>query len=160
MRTQATRPLTTSDHAPGGNRDGGDTVTTHLRGLSAMGEIEVKMGLEPIENLLDDRNALVERTAVLRAKYGPFGVWEHLRKIELARLKALRRAQYQDQRVRASNDRIDDEAHQHPDYVEFVALALRERAEWNKLEERIAAIDFVLNRQQVVARYVTAEARL
>jgi chorismate mutase len=136
-----------------------DPVTTGpLRPASAMAAAEVRMGLDPIENLLDERQHLVEELATLRAKYGSFGVFDHIRKTELAQLRVRLRAQYTAAGVkRVTNDQLDDEAHAHPDYLALITQALHDRATWVRLEERLAAIDFTINRGQSVARFVTAE---
>ena len=132
--------------------------TGTLTPASAMAAAEARMGLEPIETLLDERAHLVEQVADLRAKYGPFGVFDHIRKTELAQLRVRLRAQYTAAGVkRVTNDQLDDEAHAHPDYLGLITHALADRAKWVKLEERIAAIDYTINRGQSVARFVTAE---
>lgn len=130
-----------------------------LERLSPMGEIERKMGIEPIENLLDERRRLVDQVAELRAKHGPWGAWDALRKVQLAQAKMKLRLSYRDAKVKASNDAIDDEAHADDEYVDFVRLTLTERTKWVKLEERITAIDFQINRAQMVGRYLTSEPK-
>lgn len=131
---------------------------TALTEASAMADAEVRMGLEPIECLIDERNALVEELAELRAKYGSFGVWDHIRKVELSQLKIRVRAEWAKAGGgKLTNEVADEMAHAHPEYIELITQALRDRARWVKLEERLAAIDFKINRGQSVARFVTAE---
>lgn len=117
------------------------------------------MGLEPIENLLDERERLVGQVAELRAKYGSFGVFDHIRKTELAQLKMRLRAQWTalGGKKRPTNDQLDDEAHAHPEYLDLIRQALTDRTRWVELEERLAGIDYLINRGQSVARFVTAE---
>jgi hypothetical protein len=125
---------------------------------SPMSDVEVQMSIQPIEELLRERDVLVGKVATLRAKFGAFGTWEALRKIELARLRGLIRAQALRDKRKISNDAIDDEAHGHPDYADFVTLGTNQRAEWVKLESLIEGIDFTINRGQSVARFVTSAA--
>ena len=125
-----------------------------------MAEAELRLGLEPIECLLDDRAKLVDEVATLRAKYGAFGTFDHIRKMELARIAALLRAQATRDKVRMTQGEIDDIAHAHPDYYALVTEATQQRAQWVRLEAKISAIEFTIQRGQSVARFVTAEARL
>lgn len=122
---------------------------------------EHRMGIQPLEELQAERADLVEKVATLRAQYGTFGTAEHLRKIELARIKGLIRAEtVRDQKKGErgkSNDQIDDEAHFHRDYIEFVARQTVERAQWVRLEEKINDIDAVVMRGQAIARFAASE---
>lgn len=123
-------------------------------------DMEQKMGVEEADVLLAKRWKYVVQVADLRARYGPFGTFDHLRKIELARLKALVRVQALRDKRRISNDQADDEAHASPDYVEFIAEATKQRAQWVKIEAAIEDIDFRLYRGQAIARFAASEARL
>lgn len=138
-----------------------DTIhgTAALTPLSPMGDIETRMGIEPIENLLDERRRLVDQVAELRAKYGPWGAWDALRKVQLSQALFRIKEGYRAAGIKRSNDEVDAEAHADGDYIAFVRLAVTERAKWVKLEERITAIDFIINRAQAVARFVTSEPR-
>lgn len=131
------------------------------RAVSPMAEIESRLGIQPIEELLDQRYHLVEQVADLHARYGGFGTFDHLRKIELARIAALIRAQaLRDGLKKLSNDEVDDRAHAHPDYVDFITAATMERARWYKLQTQISGIEMTINRGQAVARFATAERTL
>jgi hypothetical protein len=55
---------------------------------------------------------------------------------------------------------VDDAAHSHPDYIDFITKATVERAEWAKVESQIEAIDATIQRSNAVIRYLTSEARL
>lgn len=128
---------------------------------SPMAEAEARLGIQPIDELLDQRHHLVDKVADLRAQYGPFGTFDHIRKIELARLKGLVRAQaVRDGIKKLTNDEVDDTAHDHPDYRDLITRATRDRAAWVRLEAEIEAIDATINRGQAVARFAAAEARL
>ena len=126
--------------------------------LTPQGDVELQMGIQPVEELLAERMHLITKVADLRARFGSFGTFEALRKIELARLRGLIRAQALRDKRKISNDAIDDEAHGHPDYIEFVTLATVKRAEWVKLEALIEGIDMTINRGQAVARFTASAA--
>lgn len=126
-----------------------------------MHEVEARMGLTPIDELLAKRRSAVETVATLRAKYGSFGTFEHERKIELARIKARIRAELTASGAnKVTNDQIDDLAHADPAYVDAIITATQQRAEWVRLEAKIEAIDMYIQRGQAIARFLAAEARL
>lgn len=125
-----------------------------------MGDMEAKMSLQPIEELLAERDHIVNQVADLRARYGSFGTFDHLRKVELSRIKGLIRAQATRDHRKVNNEQVDEEAHAHPDYIDFITTATVERAKWVRLEAMIDGIDMTINRGQAVARYSTAEMHL
>ena len=119
-----------------------------------MTALEVRFGLQPIGDLLEERGTLIDRVAMLRAKYGAFGTWDHERKIRLAAIKGRIRAQMQAAGAKVTNDHLDDLAHADPDYTDFVITATLERADWVRLEAQVDAIDAKINRGQAVARLI------
>ena len=125
-----------------------------------MAAIERKLGVRPIEELLAERDDLVERVADLRARYGPFGTFDHIRKMELARLNGLLRAQAVQDKIKRTNDETDNMCHDHQDYRDLIATATIQRAEWVRVEAKIEAIEFHIRRADAVMRYATAEVRL
>jgi hypothetical protein len=127
---------------------------------SPMAEAEARLGIQPIDELLDQRRHLVDKVADLRAQYGSFGTFDHLRKIELARIAGLIRAQAVRDHMKMTAAEVDDATHDHPDYRDLITRATRERAQWVRLEAEIEAIDATINRGQAVARFAAAEARL
>lgn len=133
-----------------------------IRTRNPMSEIESRAGVQPIDELLDERDTLVQKVANLRAVYGSFGTWEAQRKMMLARLKGQVRAESLRGTTarKLTNDQIDDEAHDHPEYMDFITTATKERATWIVLESKIEAIDFRIQRGQAVVRFASAEARL
>ncbi len=139
-------------------------MTDGIIARAPMRLVEERLGVEPVDALLAEREALVGRVATLRARYGGWGTFDHLRKIELARLAGLIRAQAVRDKVGGTGKmtaaEIDDQAHSHPDYRDFITNATVERAEWGKLEAKIEAIDATIQRANAVVRYLTSEARL
>lgn len=123
-------------------------------------ELEIRAGIEPLERLLEERRGLIEKVADLRAKYGSFGTFDHLRKIELSRIKGLIRLQAMRDSRKMNNDQVDEEAHEHPDYTQFVTEATRARAEYFRLEGQIESIDYRINRGQALARFAASEVSM
>lgn len=133
-----------------------DMVTAY----SPMAETEQKLGLRPLEELLDKRRALVEKASDLHARYGAFGTWDHIRKSELSRIAGLLRAQYTAGNVKVTEAQLDQQAHAHPEYIALITTATNQRAEYSKLQADIEAIDFEIRRGEMIGRYLTSEARL
>jgi len=134
-----------------------DTIT--VRGPMRLNE--ERIGVRPIEELLAERDVCVEQVATLRARYGGWGTFDHLRKIELARLTGLIRAQsLRDKLPKSTVAETDDAAHSHPDYRDFITTATLERAQWSKLEAKIENIDATIQRANAMIRFMTSEARL
>ena len=125
-----------------------------------MSDFESKLGIRPIADILEERRGLTEKLGRLRSRYGSFGTFDHLRKIEISRLHGLIRAQATRDGVKKSNDQIDAEAHAHPDYIDFVTEATNQRAEWVKAELALEELEMQFNRGQMVGRFASFEARL
>lgn len=138
----------------GGTRSGASPQPT------PMSDMELKMSIQPIEELLAERAVIVRELADLRARFGSFGTWDHLRKVELSRLKGLIRALATRHGRKMNNEQVDEEAHAHPDYIDFITAATMQRARWVKLEADMEEIEMKVNRGQAVARFASAEARL
>ena len=123
-------------------------------------EVELRAGVEPIDQLLHQRRGLVEKVATLRAVYGAFGTWDHQRKCELSRIKSLIRLQAMKDSRKVNNDQVDEEAHAHPDYTVFITRATNERAEFFRLEAQIEDIDYRIRRGQSLMYFAGGEQRL
>ena len=122
-----------------------------------MQDAEIRCGVQPAQELLDERTLLVEKVADLKAVYGSFGTFDHLRKIELSRLKGLVRAQATRDKVKLNNDQVDDDAHAHIDYIEFIRQATTDRAKWVRLENQIEAVSARIFRGNAMIRFVSNE---
>jgi len=127
-----------------------------------MGEVEHRLALQPIEELNAERDVLVRRASRLWARHGPGGTWKEAeRKAKLAILSALRRAQLiQAGAPKATEASLDEWAHASQEYMAFITDAITEREELYQLEGEIGNIDRIVNRQQAIARYLSAEVRL
>ena len=122
--------------------------------------IEARLSIQPIEELHDQRRLLVEKHAALKADHGSFGKWDHKRKTLLAGVKMKLRAQYVANGVKISNDQLDDEAHAHPDYIVFVTDSTLKAAEWIRAENAIQEINELVQRDNLLGRHASQEARL
>lgn len=124
------------------------------------GEIELRAGLIPLEELLAERDELVSQVARLRAIFGPGGTFDPQRKIELSKAAAVVRAQATLEGKKVTEAYLDEMAHCSDGYVAYITDATSARADWILLEERIVAIDFTVNRGQSMARFASAELGL
>jgi chorismate mutase len=134
-----------------------DRVTTPR---TPMGDAEARLGIQPIEELLAERAHLVKQVADLRARFGPGGTWDALRKVEVSRIKAVIIAEAAREKIKVRVEDMDVLAHADARYVSFVTMATQERGRWAILEDQIAGITETINRGQVVARFATAEVHL
>ena len=123
-------------------------------------ELESRIGIEPLDTLLAERHDLVGQVADLRARFGGFGTYGDLRKIELARIAQLIRAQALNEKVKMTAAEVDDAAHSDPRYAELVITATKERATWSLLEDRISAIEHRIARDNALCAYARAELSL
>lgn len=127
---------------------------------SSVSEIEQRMGLPPLEGLLAERDELVKTTATLRAKHGPFGAYDAERKIEWCKIATLLRAEALEKNEKMTESALEQKAHADPRYIDFIARAVIEKAEWVVAENRILGIGDTILRANAIARYLTAEAHL
>jgi hypothetical protein len=129
-------------------------------GRSRMGDIEDRLGIRPIEELLHERQQAVEKVADLRAKHGSFGTWGDMRKSQLSTIKMRLRAEIQRDGGKSTEAALEDAAHADPGYTDLIITATQERARLTLLESRIEAIDMEIQRANAIARFCASEARL
>lgn len=128
--------------------------------VSTLGEIESRVGIPSIESLLAERDTLVKEVAPLRAKHGPFGTYDALRKVQLATIGAAIRAQAVLDERKITEAAIDEASHSDPAYVDWITQATREKTEWVLVENTIQGIGELIRRGDAIARYLTAEVGL
>lgn len=124
------------------------------------GDVESRMGIEPIAKLLARRDQLVSEVSRLRARHGPFGTWDNERKVILATAAAVIRARAAADGKKITEAQIEFEAHTAEIYVTFLTESLSEKATWIELENRVQNIADLINRGQAIARYLSAELGL
>lgn len=128
--------------------------------LTPQGEVESRLGIDPLEWLLAERDDLVKQVAPLRARHGSFGTFDALRKVELATIAASLRAQAVLDGRKVTEASLDESAHADSRYIAFIATATLEKAEWAVLENRIQGVNDTINRGNVVGRFLAQEAGL
>lgn len=122
--------------------------------MSGLGShsVEAAVGVKGGGELVDERTHLVRKAATLRARHGSFGTWDHERKVLLAKLRATIRAGATVGGAKMTEAAIDDAAHAHPDYVQFITDGIIDKAKWIEAEAVIEGIDFQFYRDQAVMR--------
>ena len=133
-------------------------MTDHI--VARMADLEARLGIEPIDKLLAERDGLVEQSATLYARHGAWGTWEHERKSKLAVIAALLRAQALRDNVKVTEASLVEAAHASSEYMVFVTEATVDRAELYRLESEIQNIDATIQRANMIGRYLASEARL
>jgi hypothetical protein len=94
-------------------------------------EIQQRMGIPPIEELLAERDDLVRQVAPLRAVHGSYGTYDAYRKIELAVIAQIVRAEAAAKGTKVTEAFIEEAAHASDRYLDFITKATgRGRASW------------------------------
>jgi hypothetical protein len=127
---------------------------------SPMTDVELRMQLVPLEDLLAERDDCVSQLARLRAVFGPGGTYDAQRKIELSKAQAVVRAHAALEGKKVTESFLEEAAHCADSYIAFVTEATSARADWIRLEERLTGIDFTVQRGQAVARFAAQELGL
>ena len=102
---------------------------------------------------------LSKEAAPLRAVYGAGGTWDAQRKANVSTIKMRVRAESVATSNKLTVDEIDAIAHADDTYAEFITRATRERTRLAEIEDEMQGIEFVINREQGLIRYSTAEPR-
>ena len=124
-----------------------------------MRDIEARIGIEPLDELLDLRGKLVAQAASLYALYGPFGTAEHRRKVSLAMAELQVRRDLTDSGEKATEGKVDAMARTHPTYLGFLDGMEAGRAEWLVTETRIQSITDRISRGNALTRYAATEPK-
>lgn len=127
---------------------------------SPMSDAEIRAQVIPLEELLAERDEIVSQLARLRAQFGAGGTYDAQRKIELSKAQAVVRAQAALEGKKVTEAYLEEAAHCADSYISFVTDATSARADWIVLEERLAGIDFTINRGQATMKFATAELGL
>lgn len=122
-----------------------------------MQEAELRAGIQPLDELIEEHRHVRKKAAVLWAKYGPGGVADSLRKAERSRIAEYLRVMAAAEGRKVTEASLAEAAECHKDYLEFLAMMTQERAEFFELNAQLEEIAFKVNRGQAVMRYVTTE---
>lgn len=130
--------------------------------VTALGEIESRIGIPPIESLLAERDALVKQVAPLRARHGFGGVWDDLRRLLRATIAMKIRAQAAATipPTKVTEAFLEDAAQDDADYLAFIEAGVLEKVQHTELENRITGINDLIRRGDAVARYAAQEVGL
>jgi hypothetical protein len=121
-----------------------------------MFSIESRIGIDPIDELIAERDQLVQEAAPLYALYGPGGTAEHRRKVAQAAAELQVRAEATE---KMTEGKIDALGRTHPTYLAYLDSMELGRAEWLVTETKIQAITDRINRGNHLTRYAATEPR-
>lgn len=122
-------------------------------------DIESRVGIEPLDILLAERETLVREAAALYAVYGPFGTAEHRRKVALALSDLQTRNELASLNEKATEAKVDAMARTHSTYQKFLDEMEAGRAAWLVTETRIQSITDRISRGNALTRYASSEPR-
>lgn len=119
-----------------------------------MSEREVALGVQPIEELNDQRMTLARKVADLYAIYGPGGTANDRKKRALADLensiKAV--ADGMDPPQKMTEAAVERAALSHKAFGDLLAATEKGRADWWLAEQELEGIVFTINRAQAILR--------
>lgn len=124
-----------------------------------MNDIESRIGIDPVDQLLAQREELVREAASLYALYGPFGTAEHRRKIALALAELQVRSECAGDDKKPTEAKVDAMARTHPTYLKFLDGMEEGRASWLVTENAIQSINDRVARGNRLAHYASSEPR-
>lgn len=124
-----------------------------------MYDIESRVGIEPLDQLLARRAELVAEAASLYAVYGPFGTIEHRRKVALAMSELQVRADFESRGLKVTEGKVDATARTHSTYLKFLEEMEAGRAQWLVTETDIQGITDRINRGNQLTRYAATEPK-
>ena len=131
-------------------------------GSDATGDKERLLGITPMDDALSAYLAAADEVAPLKASHGTNGTFEHDRKALLAALRiGLRRSALSDPRLRAigrlTDSAVDDLAHGHPDYAQFLGRSKAEKTRMVELDAAMTAVGMLTNRHNLLLRLDVAD---
>lgn len=125
-----------------------------------MTDIENRVGIVELDELLARRQELTKEAASLYAVYGPFGSCEHRRKVVLATAELQVRSDLAQSGEKTTEGKVDAMARTHAMYLDFLDAMEAGRAEWLVAETKLQAITDHIQRGNALMRYATQEVRL
>lgn len=124
-------------------------------------EVEQRIGIRPIEDAMQERDVLVERAAKLHGLHGSPMVWDAQRKAKLMTIRQAKRGVAMAAKGAVWTEaRLDEAAHAAPEYLDFIAQTLEQRAELYRTEKALEAWEHRYYRDQATAKFAASEARL
>jgi len=136
------------------------TAPASLAGARTLRDLELQIGVDPIDVLQADRRAVVEDLAPLRAKYGPGGTWDARRKAHRSAIATEIASKLQEERGKAPSEaEVERLAAGDPRVQARLDEAEAEMARYAVLEDECQRYTELLNRGQALIRYVTSEPK-
>lgn len=140
---------------------------------SILDRAEALFGFEP-GDILNQLKAAQEESTRLRkeearvaslltsykARYGYPSHYEHERKVKLSVLKEARRAEYHRAGEKITESQLDEYAHAHPDYQNFLNEGLRDRRTMENLEAELTRIKGELETSKASEVYFERASRM
>jgi hypothetical protein len=122
-------------------------------------DIETRVGIPSLDELLAERYELTKHAASVYAMYGPFGTAELRRKVVLATSELQVRADFAASGEKATEGKVDALARTHQMYLDFLDAMEAGRAEWLVIETKLQDITDQIQRGNVLAKYAASEPR-
>ena len=122
-------------------------------------DIENRVGIVELDELLARRQDLTQQAASLYAVYGPFGTCEHRRKVVLATAELQVRSDLATAQEKATEGKVDAMARTHSMYLDFLDAMEAGRAEWLVAETKLQSIADHIQRGNSLVRYAASEPR-
>lgn len=116
--------------------------------------------IEPLDRLHAQRRKIEKEYHPLWALYGPGGVWDSVRKALLDSTAAKIRKEALDAGRKVTDGSIDEAAHAHKEYQDFLVTSVTERQTFSKLSMDLQEIEDRIRRGDALLRLSAAEARL
>lgn len=122
-------------------------------------EIELRAGVQPIEELHAERRHLIEQGKQMAALYGRFGMWDARRKVMLALAARRVRERFNKAGKRPSAAIVDEMAHGDATYTAFIEQSVQEAGEWQVIQNEINTVTETINRDQALIRFGAMEPK-
>jgi len=122
--------------------------------------VESRAGVESLAALHAQRDQLIAQSSRMAAIYGPFGMWEALRKAQLAVAELKVRDAAIAAEAKMTEGKADAMAHTHPEYTAWLSRSIEEKATWIALDNRITTINDRIRSRENEMHYVRAEMGL
>jgi hypothetical protein len=123
-------------------------------------DIELAIGVEPIEDVQRNRRTAMEQLAPLEAKYGPGGTHDAIRKQYRAAIATEIGLALETKRGKQPSEaELERLAGADPRYAGFLANAEREIAAYHLLKLRVTECTEIINRDQALVRYAANEPK-
>lgn len=123
-------------------------------------DLEKRADADSLENLHFERRSIAAVLHPLAAKYGPFGMYDDIRKSLVEAQKVKHRAALAEAGAKTTEGMIDALAYSDPVYVAFLELAQTEKIEYLRLTLKTTEIEEKIRNRETCLNAYNAEIRL